>query len=37
MEFSDDVNLHINIKNYKERLDIVYKAVKKRIKEMEEL
>ena len=37
MEFSDDVNIHIDINNYKKRLDIVYRAIKKRIKEIEEL
>ena len=33
IKFSDDVNMHIDIRNYEKRLDIVYKAVKKRIKE----
>ena len=34
-EFWDDVNLCINENNYKKRLDIVYKAVSQRIKELE--
>jgi len=34
-ECSSDINLHINEDNYKERLDIVYKAVSQRMKEIE--
>lgn len=30
-EFSDDVNIHINEKNYKDRLDNVYKVVSQRM------
>lgn len=37
MEFSDDVDIHVDVNNYEKRLDVVYKAVKKRIKEVEEL
>ena len=35
MEFSDDINLHINENNYKKRLEIVYGAVYHRIEEIE--
>lgn len=33
-EFWDDVDLYINENNYKERLDVVYMAVSKRVKEL---
>ena len=30
-EYSDDINIHISEKNYKKRLDIVYKVVRERM------
>ena len=34
-EYSDDINLHINEDNYNERLEIVYKAISQRMKDIE--
>ena len=33
--FSEDVNIHINENNYDERLELVYKAVSQRMKDVE--